>query len=171
MSGKSLKSSEWLLVGSLLVLMASLLLLSRLHEHRAASQLKFFADKMEKLVTVTISGAVLNPGKFATSPEALLRDVIKKSKPKFFANLRPFGFEESVEQDRVIEIAELTMIQVYVSGAIIKPVEMEVPITTRLCDLKSKIQLTKNADQKFMKRRRVLRDGDKIIVPEKINKD
>lgn len=162
---KSLQSSEWILVSSLLILLASLVIITRFHEHRKAAQLKLLAQTVEKPISISIEGAVSKPGIYSVPPGTRLGDVLKKSRPKRFANLRPIDLEQPVEADIALQISELTCIRVRVAGAISNPVELEVPAGTRLSDLKSKIQCTPLADGDFLKSRRLLKDGEVVEVP------
>lgn len=109
---KSLQSSEWVLVGSLFLIMASLVLVSKVNAYRCGS----------------------------TLAEAPL----------------PVAPAE--------EPAEIT---VMVRGAVLAPTQLTLPPKSRICDLKTKLSLTPEADKRFFRRRKLLKDGDCIEVPKK----
>ncbi len=165
---KSLQSSEWILVASLLILLASLVAITRFHEHRKAAQLTLLAQTVEKPISISIEGAVQKPGIYSVLPGTRLGDAVKKSHPKRFANLRSLDLEQPVEMDLALHISELASIRVHIMGAVEYPVELEVPSGTRLCDLKSKIHYTPLADPSFLKSRRLLKDGEIIEVQKKV---
>lgn len=164
---KSLRSSEWILVTSLLVLLASLVAIARFHEHRKAAQLTILAQTIEKPVTLSIEGAILKPGRYTVLPGTRLGDALKKSRPKRFADLRALDLEQPVNTDLTLQISELASVRIQVTGAVEHPVELELPAGARLCDLKSKIQWTSLADTGFLKSRRLLKDGETIEIPGK----
>jgi hypothetical protein len=65
-------------------------------------------------------------------------------------------------------IPELEFISVRIDGAVVNPLDMQLPRGTRLFELRGKIQLTKEADERFMKRRRLLKNGEIIHVPKNV---
>ncbi len=164
---KSLQFSEWILVSSVLLLLTSFVVIAQCHAHRRASQLKIFLDAVESMATVSIDGAVLKPGSYSVSLGTCLGDVIKKSRPKRFADLRSIDTASLVNADLSLSIGELSMIRVHVLGSGVGAVDLEVPAGTRVCDLKSKIQCSPMADRSALKSRRLLKDGEEICIPEK----
>lgn len=162
---KSLRSSEWLLVSSLLLLLISFFAIARLHEHRRASQLHILSHKLHKPMDVVIEGAVAKPGVYSVLRGTVLKDVLKKSRPKRFADLRVLDLEQSVEEPMRIVVSELSVIRVFLSGAVKIPVELEVPAGTRVCQLKNKINCEPLADKGFFKSRRMLKDGEELEIP------
>ena len=162
---KNLQSSEWIFVSAILILLATLIAISRLHEHRRALQIKLFTSKEEAPIHVSVEGAVLKPGCYEVTSGTLLKEVLRKSRPKRFANLREIDPEEVLKGDRFIQIEELTSIRVRVEGEVFSPIDLELPVGSRVSDLKVKIECTSHADRGFLKNRRLLKDGEIIEVP------
>ena len=166
-TSKSLHVSEWILVSSVLLLLVSFVVIAQCHAHRRASQLKFCLDTIEPMVTVSIEGAVLKPGSYSVSSGTRLGEVIKKSRPKRFADLRSVDAAVLVDANISLFIAELSTIRVRILGPGVDGADLEVPAGTRVCDLRSKIQWFPMADRAVLKSRRLLKDGEEIYVPEK----
>lgn len=164
---KSLQSSEWLLVGSLLAILASLVLVAKINLYLASETLSNFHLEPEKLIDVTISGAVLKPGVYQVSQGTLLENALKKARPKKNACLKKIDGKQMVETPLDVVLEELSEIVVSVEGAVEETAEVRLEPGARICDLKSKIRLTEEADRRFLKRRRILKDGEKITIPKK----
>lgn len=160
---KSLRSSEWFLVGSLLLVMASLVLVAKVNAHRASAVV--LAQVPE--VVVAIDGAVAKPGEYAVRKGSRIEEIVRKARPKPYANLKKLGVDERVEGPLSLHIEELSEIVVSVNGAVKEPMQLVLPAGSRLCDLRSKISLTTEADKSFFRRRRLLKDGEKIEIPKK----
>jgi len=167
---KSLQTSEWVLVSSLILLLVSLVTISRLHEHRIQSQLEDTVLRLEQTFSVTIKGEVANPGTFTAKEGRRLGDIVKKSRPKRFADIRALNLDSPIESSMEIEIALLKEIIVHIEGAVELPINLTLPAGARISDLKSKIHLREDADFKFLQRRRLLKDGETIVIPKKRDK-
>ena len=164
---KSLQTSEWVLSASLVILLISFLAVTKFHEHRKYSQCKVPAAKLENTLDVSIVGEVSKPGVYRALLGSRLGDLVKKSKPKRFADLQMIDLDSPVEKSLNIEIAQLKELSVRIEGAVLEPIELKVAPGSRVCDLKSKIQCSENADLKYFKRRRLLKNGELILVPAK----
>lgn len=164
---KSLESSEWILSVSLVLILASLFIISRCHEHRKKSQLIAVADAIEHPVDIRISGEVLRPGLYPALPGTRIGDLIKKSRPKRFADLRGIDLDRPIDKSMDISIPLLSEIAIRIEGAVIEPLDLKMLPGSRICDLKSKIQCERDADLRYLKRRRLLKDGEIVIIPRK----
>ncbi len=164
---KSLQSSEWLLVGSLLAILASLVLVAKINLYLSSETLSNFHLEPEKLIEISISGAVHKPGIYQISQGMPLEKALKKARPKKNACLKKLDLEQKVETPLQVVLEELSEIVVTIEGAVEEAVELRLEPGARICDLKSKIRLTEEADRRFFKRRRILKDGEKITIPKK----
>jgi hypothetical protein len=164
---KSLNASEWILSFSLLIILASLLTITHFHEHRKKIQLTTHLSEAASPVEIAISGEVARPGTFSALPGARLGDLIKKSRPKPFADLQGIDLDSPVEKALEISIPRLSEISVRIEGAVVAPTELTLPAGSRICDLKPKIECAKDADLRFFKRRRLLKNGDLVHIPQK----
>lgn len=68
---------------------------------------------------------------------------------------------------KVAEEPEPTEITVWVKGAVKESVELILPVDSRICDLKAKINLSDDADKRFFRRRKRLKNREEIWVPKK----
>ena len=163
---KPIQSTEWLLVSSLLLIMASLVLISKVNAYRTASALSEKDFQVER-VAVTVEGAVANPGKFYVPSGSSVGSVLKKARPLRDADLQNIFESQLVEQDVTFKVEKLSELTVSVSGAVELPVELKLPLGSRICDLKSKLKLTPEADKTYFRRRKLLINGQQIEVPKK----
>lgn len=116
---------------------------------------------------MTLQGAVLRPGVYLASPGTLIEKIIKKSRPKKYADLESIDLTQRIEGPIQLMIEEKTKITVKILQNQGPPLLLELPIGTRFCDLKSKIDVDLSASQTLFKSRRLLRDGEEICVVEK----
>ena len=164
---EKIKSSEWILVGSLLLIMASLVLIAKVNAYRVATTISEKDLKQEEIL-VSISGAVEKPGDYTVLLSGTTYgEVVRKARPKPFADLKKISLKEPIEAPVSLVIEELTEVKISLRGAVVKPIELTVPAGSRICDLRSKISLTAEADKAFFRRRKLLKEGDVIEVPKK----
>jgi hypothetical protein len=163
---KFLHSSEWFLVASLLIIMSSLVLIAKVNTARLDPILEL--KEVEKVsVLVTVEGAVSKPGEYLIESGTTVGEVLRKARPKPWADLQKVNPSEIIESPRNIKVEELTEITVNVQGAVAQSVEIKLPARSRICDLKSKVSLAPRADKTFFRRRRLLKNGEIIDVPNK----
>jgi hypothetical protein len=164
---RKVRSSEWLLVVSLIFIMAALVVIAKVNAHRASS-LIVSEDLKQETVLVTIEGAVAKPGVYPVLAGSLVGEALRKARPKPLANLQILPLGQLVEGPLHIKVEELSEVTVYVVGAVVEPVEMVLPAGSRICDLKAKVNLTAEANKSFFRRRKLLKNGEKIVVPKKV---
>jgi hypothetical protein len=162
----SLRPAEWALVASLLVFLSSLLLVAKINSSRAAAAIDA-GEFVQEEILVTIDGAVKKPGAYAVWSGATLEQVLRKAKPTAEADLRTLPLKEILNGPKHIVVEPLKEITVFVTGAIAEPAEISLPPRSRICDLKNKVIFTPETEKTFFRRRKLLRNGDKIVVPKK----
>jgi len=159
-----LRSAEWALAGSMLLVLLSLFVVAKIQ----ARQCSKGTDNVPiALVTIQISGFVENPGVFEVARGTPIGEVLRKARPKRFANLRGLDSISPILNSMELAIEPLQSLRVQVNGAVEKSELLEVPLGTRICHLKQNLSLAKSADVSFFKKRRLLSDGDVIEIPEK----
>jgi DNA uptake protein ComE-like DNA-binding protein len=163
---KTLQSSEWALVLSLIAIMASLVVISKVNTSRAGSMLAIKEFEKEA-VLVTVTGAVSKPGSYLVPAGSTLAVALKKARPTMWADLKSLSVSQIVEAPLNIEVGELKEVIVRVEGAVIEPVQITMPVKSRVSDLLSKISLSPEADKRFFKSKRMLKNGVVIDVPKK----
>lgn len=162
----SISPLEWVLATSVLLLIGCFILIAKINAHRASAVISE-ASFLPETVVVTIEGAVKKPGPYAVPAGTPIGQVLRKARPCPDANLKILPLKEIVDQPLHLVVEELQEIQVTVTGAIQEPVHLTLPAKSRICDLKSKVIFTDETERAFFKRRKLLRDGDKIEVPKK----
>ncbi len=164
----SLPSSEWVLVGSLLLVMISLVLIAKVNAHRACSILEQTGPTE---VLVGVDGAVVKPGEYEVPVGTTIGSVLRKARPKANANLKIIPLNQPIEVATRLMVQELTEITVSVRGAVVEEKEIVLPVGSRICDLKSKVLCTAEADRRFFRRKKLLKDGQVLEVPKKTVED
>jgi len=167
----SVYASEWILVGSLALLFISLFVIATIRDGHKNFQIKNCLEDKVEPIEIDIRGAVLKPGRYSFLPGVRLKEVLKKSIPKKHADLRLFDLNKQIGESLEIVVTELSSISIRVEGAVMCPVDLMLPPGTRLCGIKSKIQLEEDADTNFLKKRRILKDGELILIPRRSVKE
>ncbi len=163
---KNLTSSEWLLSAGLLAILASLVAVGKINSSMAFSQIETHSVEQARFTPLSVEGAVARPGSYRHELGAPLAETVLKAKPTRFADLKSLSLEETSERSLIIKVKELTEIEVLIVGAVLNPGPLRLPAGSRLCDLKSKIQCSKEADRSLFKRRRLLKDGEIVEIPQ-----
>ncbi|MBI3900668.1 MAG: SLBB domain-containing protein [Chlamydiia bacterium] len=169
MPDSDVKHSEWVLAVSFSLFLFTLILISQLHDSAKSSKLqKIYRDRSRLAntsCTVTVSGAVEHPGSYVVPIGAPIAYILKKTRPTRFANLRDLVKDQEIRGDCSLHIEELSTIFVSVEGAVLEPCTLELPIKTRICQLKTKIRSAPHANLDFFKKRRLLKDGERVHIP------
>jgi hypothetical protein len=158
-----LRSSEWLLTGSLLILLICLVVVSKTR----ASQVILPRAREVTMVDVSIDGHVKKPGLYPTALGTPIGAALKKAGLKKNADLRSISLKEPILQPLSITIEYLKELSIFVEGEVQNPGNFQVPYGSRISDLKKILQLSSNADSAFFKKKRLLQDGETISVPKK----
>lgn len=162
----SLSRSEWSFLAIFFLIMATLVLIAKINVHRATDTLgRLRSEKAE--ILVTIEGAVKKPGAYIVKEGTAAKAILRKAGPTLYADLKNVPVKELVIKSTHWIIPELKEIRVLVEGAVLVPLELAMPLGSRICDLKSKVICTDDADKSFFKRKRRLKNGEKIEVPKK----
>lgn len=149
-----------------MLIMASLAVISKVNVYRAASTIDSKDCQIENIL-IAVSGAVKKPGEYRVAAGTPLAAVLRKARPLSQANLMGLDLGSPMESSRDVFIPELSEITVFVSGAVLAPVALTLPVASRVSDLKSKVALSADADKSYFRRRRRLKNGEKIVVPKK----
>jgi hypothetical protein len=145
-----------------LALLVTSVSIAKINARRGSGQIeKFVAES----VVVAISGAVQKPGRVRLRKGEPLSAALRKARLKPYANLRDVDQTSKVNESLCLHIDLLDAIRVECSGALREDVTVVVPVRTRLCQLKSKLPLSTDADASMFKSKRLLKDGEKIVVP------
>ena len=163
----SLRSAEWLLVGGLLLILATLFTIAHVAASWSPASLPTQPIALPLLCAVKIEGAVKKPGLYPVPEGTELKAVLRKASPTRFADLRNIDLTARIEGPLEIFLEELKEITVRVEGAVLTPVELKLPIQAKVSDLRSQISLALDADASFFKSRRMLKEGEILTVPKK----
>lgn len=158
------KSFDLPLTGGLILIMCSLVFVAKYSAWRAQGVID---DLKEVEVVVTITGAVKRPGEYVVAAGTPIGMVLKKAGVGEMADLGGISLGKPVGEALVLHVEELKEVSVKMVGAVREEVELKLPVGSRVCDLKSKVLLTDGADETFFRRRKLLKNGDIVAVPNK----
>ncbi len=164
---RSIEWSEWTLIISFALVLSSFLLISQINTRRSAPLGSLPTPQALAPLFITLTGAVCRPGVYPAQPGTPLSDLLRKARPTPHANLTPYTPAEPLWADQVFHIEELSEIIVTVEGAVLEPLQLALPVGSRISDLKGKISLSAEADPRFLKRKKQLRHREKVVVPKK----
>jgi hypothetical protein len=154
----NLKQTEWIFVTTILLLMASLVIIGRINGKKTSSILENYPLASHEKCKVKIEGAVAKPGIYHVLPGTPLKTIIKKSSPTPYADLKKICMDQRIEHALNIQIDPLTEISVTINGK-----QITVPAGTKVCQLKKYIDVS---DHKIFKSRRFLKDQEVINSDE-----
>jgi len=157
----SLRASEWVLSGGFLCILVSLWIIAKVQAWHYSKD-SFLRPPP---VQVVVEGFVERPNVYEIPLGTPIGEVLRKAKPKRFANLRDLDREARVRGPMHLQIEPLQNLRIRVEGAVQEPGTIEVAAGTRVCQLRQKISSLPNADLTFFKQRRLLNDGDLVQVP------
>lgn len=166
-NARGLVHSEWTIVISLMLLMASFAMIAKINAFRSASILKENFLSHHELCEIEISGEVAKPGTFIVIPGTPLKKILKKSSPTPFANLRRIDLNKSVETSAHYKVERLTEILVRIEGLPSGAIDVVIPAGTRMCHLKSYVNFEDAGLYLTFSNRRILRDGDVVSIEKK----
>jgi len=122
--------------------------------------------KETSLIEIRVTGAVRNPGVYTVQPGACLRKILKTAKIKKEANLEELHLNKPLIKSEAIEIPARKFFCIYITGEIENPGKYEVPVETRICDLKKILILNPSADKRVFKSKKRVKHGEKIPIPK-----
>lgn len=161
---KGLLESERIIVGSLILIIISLVIIAKTAAFRSSSEIPIEISSEEAYVTVHIQGAVAHPGDYTVPVGTEFKKILSKAKPKKFADLRSINLKQMICEPITLEIAELKEIKIQIVGAVKNSILLTLHAGTRVCDLKEKIDLEAWAAPDALKSRRMLVDGEVFEV-------
>ncbi len=157
----SLQISEWFVIYFFFALLASLIVIAKISSYKANKYLG--KAPAVPSIFVEVSGEVARPGSYEVRKGTSCKDVLKRAKPKKFADLSKIDLD--APSPSLLVISPLEVIHVFVKGeGVLAPSEWILKPGARVSELKSKVGLTEDGDPKPLQSRRMLLDGETIWV-------
>lgn len=121
-------------------------------------------------IVVAVSGAVALPGLYTVPKEYALPTLLSLSQPLPDADLSKdlkLSHPTSADVDCwALHIPSQSFVTVVLAGAVAKPGFYRFPKGSRISDIAAIVPLAPHAASSWLKRRRLIRDGETIIVPK-----
>jgi hypothetical protein len=161
---ESLQTSEWIFFITICALVATVFTISKFTSYRSLDLLDQRRRREEVQIKIEIGGHVKCPGSYQIVKGQPLSEVLFKAKPKPLADLSVLDLSKSLDEPCSIHIKALEKVAVQVAGCVKEIIFLELPAGSRICDLKGHIELSSEADRGFLRRRRILKDREVIVV-------
>lgn len=158
---KNLEPKEWLFLTAVLGFLLTLSTISIISSRGAEFALK--SPKYQaKRISIQIDGDVKKPGTYSFQDKVSRDEILKKAKPNIYADLSSLSQEYS--ESTTIIVPKLQKIQISIEREGRDIIFLELPLESRVSDLKKIVEIAPS-ERDFFKSRRLLRDGEKIHFP------
>lgn len=117
---------------------------------------------------VEVEGCVSHPGPYQVTIGTTVQQVLDLSEPLPEASYKGLRRSSLVKNGQLIRVGERSWITVYLDGAVRTKGALKVRRGTRLIDLIGVAPLKKEADTNSLKRKRHLKSGERITIPEAV---
>lgn len=173
MNDDKLPVHEWIMI---VLFCGVLITLSGIAFYRQSSgrqiDVSLFEQTKSSVLHVSVSGAVLNPGRIELPLGSTVRDSLDKAGVLPEADLSRLRMNGKVKSGQRIVVPERVWITVILEGAIANPGPFKILSGTRCCELISLLNLPSEANIAGLKKlRRYLKEGEVIAIPFKKNKE
>lgn len=124
------------------------------------------APQPEETITVKVRGAVAKPGIYTVPVKASMPALLALADPLPHGALSDdLKITKNLAGERILSIPRQDHLDVYLSGAIAEENWYSLPKNSKICDISNHIPLSSDADSKFLKRRRLLKNGEHLVIP------
>lgn len=163
---KSISYSEWLVVSFFLILISSLIIIAKLSSWKVNAYISEL--RPEETILVQVSGEVVRAGGYEMPAGSLCRDLLQKISLKRFADISQIDPEAQIPPSLTIPRLERVHVRIEVEG--VGSQELFLPLGTRVSELKSKVALDPMSDLTPFCSRRMLLDGEVLLVKKRKSK-
>jgi hypothetical protein len=146
-----------MVVLSLLAVLISLVIVSKVNTLKSASLISDTSFLPHPVCLVEISGAVARPGIYEIPIGASLKKGLQKSRPFSYADLSQIDFNKRIEASFHLHVPELSEMKIRVFLPDGEEIFLQVPLKTRVSDLKKEEVFSRVRSHKKLKSRRFLK--------------
>ena len=155
---------EWAAVCSLIIALLTIATCSFFNKYTSAD----FSEK----ISIFVTGAVVEPKKLELSMGSRIIDVLSSVELLNSADMEKIALDTPLRPNSIVVMPCREGVSLYVSGAVVKEGVIIVPEGARFHDLVNYITLAPQADKRWiLRKKRVVKDGECICVPEKVNRE
>jgi hypothetical protein len=163
-----LHRSEWIFSFALLIFIASLFLIAKRNSFHSLEQLPLIAPPADAILSIEVTGCVGKPGTYSVRPGTSVRTVLRKARLGPAADVTNISLDQGLDASGSLHVPVLEKIIVEVGGCVEQRIRLTLPAGSRICDLKSCVILSADADPRFFKRRRRLKNNEVVDVPRDV---
>ncbi len=122
----------------------------------------------DQTIEVVIEGAVTHPGVYKLTRGAKLQELLEKAKPLELADIKKLKVNKVLRTGQVIKVPQIKTITISIKGAVKSAGTITLAKGTRVSDLIEKLEFIDGADISKLKKKRLLKDGEEIHVPQRM---
>ena len=158
---------EWLIISLIVCIMLGLTIVTSVWDDSISPLTNSSHSLVSHEIKVTIKGSVAKPGSYTLKKRSTLKDLLLLAEPLVDANLSKFKVSSFLKNNQQINVPSLTMITIYLEGAVAQSGSLQVPKGTQIQELESYTDFLPDSDLKVLKKKRRLKDEELIYIPSK----
>lgn len=160
-----LNKDEWIVVLSLLGLLATLTFAT--HKHWFTDTPRQYSDShvvYNSSICVKVEGEVEHPGFYTMKKGDRIEDVLSLAKPKKTADLKKVAFAKKIQDGQTLRVPPLEWITIYLEGAVEKPGPLLLPKGATIEEVLKHAKFKPQADLNKLRKKKKLKDGEIVKV-------
>ncbi len=162
---QKLPPGEWLVIVAVVAVMALLTVVAFVSDrHMTDHNLDSPHHLISQEIDVFVEGAVEHPGAFTVKRGAVVQDVLDRAKLRPEANLSKLKMTAKLRNGQRVRVPAKEMITIILEGAVVHPGPHRVFKGMRWDQLSEVVELAADADVKFLKKKKRLKDQDVVHV-------
>lgn len=167
MSSPKLPFHEWIIIFLIIVLMLSLAVVTHLRDQDPLPETGHAFSLYSDTYKVTISGAVSKPDTYILKKGATLKVLLDLAEPLPNADLSKVNLKRKLKDEETFYIPSKKLITVYLEGAVANQGPLHLYEGSSLQDLLQNVEFLPNADKRSLKKKRILKDEEIVVIPAK----
>lgn len=162
---EKLNNYEWIVVFSLILLMATITFVTHKHWFSLAPEKHFEPHYvLDQKIYVRVEGAVESPGNYILERGNTIENALALAKPAANADLKKIHVSRKVKDGQIIKVPAIEYITIYLEGAVEHPGALVLPKGTLMEDIISIAHFKERADLSKLQTKRRLKEGEKVKV-------
>lgn len=158
---------EWIIVGLILTIMMFITLITAYKSSSVPKVIEHVQQQALDEIEVKVEGAVEKPDFYIVPKGSVMEAVLEKARPTEEADLSPLKLKSELRDGQKIKVLKKEMITIVIEGAVKYPGPLVIEKGKKLEDLLGIVELTPEANDKVLKRKRKLQDQEVVKVPTK----
>lgn len=167
---KQLIWQEWIIFFLIVLIMLLIIGITHFNAYRAGKVFQLVQSQkisLEKTVTVTIEGCVVNPGSYTLEKGSRVNEVLIKAQPYDYADLTLLKTNKLLKNNEKILIHPKQRVSITIKGAVEDEQVIETYTDTALHEILDQIHLTEEADVAQLNLQKKIKNHTTLHIPKK----